>query len=86
MNVILAFALFPLLFLGPPVYAQSLCADCLKAAQEQLKQCLENAISAEDKKSCTERQQAKAKTCENGACKIERDNSTNRNDVLPQQK
>ena len=84
MNVILAFALFPLLFLSPPVYAQSLCADCLKAAQEQLKKCLENAISAEDKKSCTERQQAKTKTCENGACKIERDNSTNRNDVLPQ--
>ena len=86
MNVILAFALFPLLCLGLPVYAQSLCADCIKVAQEQLKQCLENAISAEDKKSCTERQQAKAKTCEDGACKIERDNSTNGNNVLPQQK
>lgn len=86
MHFILVFALFPFLFLGAPVYAQSLCADCLKAAQEQLKQCLESAISAEDKKSCTERQQAKTKTCENGACKIERDNSTHRNDVLPQKK
>ncbi len=47
MNVKLAFALFLLPFLGAPVYAQSLCVDCLKAAQDQLKQCLENAISQE---------------------------------------
>ena len=59
MNRMLAFALFPLLFLGSPVSAQSLCADCLKASQDQLKQCLESAISAEDKKSCLERQEAK---------------------------
>ena len=55
MNVKLAFALFLLLFLGFPVYAQSMCVDCLKAAQEELKKCLENAISQEDKKSCAEK-------------------------------
>jgi hypothetical protein len=86
MNVKRAFALFLLLFLGAPVYAQSRCVECLKAAQEQLKQCLDNAISQEDKNSCAERQQAKAKVCENGECEIERDKSTNGNDVLPQKK
>ena len=86
MSVKLAFALFLLLFLGVPVYAQSFCVECLKAAQDQLKHCLENAISEEDKKSCAERQQARAKVCENGECKIERDKSKNGNEVLPQKK
>ena len=53
--------------------AQSLCLQCLKAAQEELKKCLEGAISQEDKKSCAEKQEARAKTCENGECKIERE-------------
>jgi hypothetical protein len=86
MSVKLAFALFLLLFLGVPAYAQSPCVDCLKAAQEQLKQCLANAISQEDQNSCEERQQAKAKVCENGECEIERDKSKIGNEVLPQKK
>jgi hypothetical protein len=86
MKVRLAFVLFSILFLGVPVYAQSPCVDCLKAAQEQLKHCLDNAISQEDKNSCAERQQAKAKACENGECEIERTKSQNKNDVLPQKK
>jgi hypothetical protein len=84
MNVILTFALFSILLLGSPVFAQNLCADCLKAAQEQLKQCLGNAISQEDKKSCAERQEAKAKVCETGECEIER--AKTKPDVLPQKK
>ena len=60
MNIKLSFVLFPLLFLGTPVYAQNLCADCFAAAQEELKKCLENAISQEDKKSCAEKQEARA--------------------------
>lgn len=86
MNVTLSFAVFLLLFLGVPVYAQNPCVDCLKAAQEQLKHCLDNAISQEDKKSCAERQQAKAKVCESSECVIERAKSQNNNDVLPQKK
>jgi hypothetical protein len=90
MNVTLVFALFAFLFLGSPVHAQihpqSSCLDCLKAAQDQLKQCLDHAISQEDKKSCAERQEAKAKVCEKGECEIERVKNTNRNDVLPQKK
>ena len=86
MHVTLAFALFSILLVGAPVFAQSPCVDCLKAAQEQLKQCLGNAISQEDKKSCAERQEAKAKVCEKGECEIERAKNTNRNDALPQKK
>ena len=86
MHVTLAFALFSILLVGAPVFAQSPCVDCLKAAQEQLKQCLGNAISQEDKKSCAERQEAKAKVCETGECEIERAKTTNKNDVLPQKK
>ncbi len=73
MNVRLVFALFPLLFLGSPVYAQSPCSECLKAAEEELKKCLDNAISADDKISCDESRQAHAKVCVNGECKIERE-------------
>jgi hypothetical protein len=86
MNVILTFALFSILLLGAPGYAQNPCTDCLKSAQEQLAQCLGHAISQEDKKSCAERQQAKATVCENAACVIERANIHNNNDVLPQKK
>lgn len=66
------FALFPLLFLGSPVYAQSPCAECLRTAQEELQKCLDNAISADDKISCDESRQAHSKACVNGECKIER--------------
>ena len=86
MHVRVAFALFSILLAGAPVFAQSPCADCLKAAQEQLKQCLGNAISQEDKKSCAERQEAKAKICEKGECEIEGAKSQNKTDVLPQKK
>ena len=86
MNVILTFGLFSILLLGSPVFAQNICVDCLKAAQEQLKQCLGNAISQEDKKSCAERQEAKAKVCETGECEIERARTTNKPEVLPQKK
>jgi hypothetical protein len=90
MNVTLAFALFSILLFGAPGYAQispqSRCLDCLEAAQNQLKQCLDSAISQEDKKSCAERQEAQAKVCEKGECEIERAKNTNRNDVPPQKK
>ena len=52
--------------------AQSLCTQCLKAAQDELKKCLDGAISQEDKKSCLEKQETRTKTCSNGECKIER--------------
>jgi hypothetical protein len=66
--------------------AQSLCLQCLNAAQEELKKCLEGAISQEDKKSCAEKQEARAKTCENGECKIARDQSGNKSEGLPERR
>jgi len=55
-----------------PLSAQHLCDDCLDEAQQLLKQCLESAISEEDKKSCSERQQARSKGCESSHCMTER--------------
>ncbi len=78
MNVRLAFALLPLLFLGSPVYAQSPCSECLKAAEKDLKKCLDNAISADDKISCEENRQAGMKVCVRGECTIERDQQATR--------
>lgn len=71
----LVFVVFPLLLLGTPIYGQidqSLCVQCLTAAQDKLKKCLDEAISHEDKTSCAERQAVRTKTCEDGECKIER--------------
>ncbi len=65
--------LFLYLFLvSVPLSAQDLCEDCLEEAQHLLKQCLEGAISQEDKKSCLERQQARSKGCESSQCMTER--------------
>ena len=71
----LAFALFSLLILETPIYAQvidqSLCVQCLATAKAELNKCLEAAISQEDKKSCQNKQETHAKTCES-ECKIEK--------------
>ena len=53
--------------------AQSLCEKCIHAAQEEVKKCLDGAISQEDKKSCLEKQETRTKTCSDGECKIERE-------------
>jgi len=75
MKFTLAFGWFSLLMLWTPIYAQiidqSLCVQCLTTAKAELKKCLEAAISQEDKKSCEEKQETQAKTCEN-ECKIEK--------------
>lgn len=73
MNVRLVFALFPLLVLCSSLYAQSPCLECFAAAEAELKHCLDNAISADDKISCDERRQTGMMVCVNGECKIERD-------------
>jgi hypothetical protein len=66
--------------------AQSLCSQCLKAAQDESKKCLDGAISQEDKKSCLERQETKTKTCSNGECKIERTQGGSKGEVPPEKK
>jgi hypothetical protein len=86
----LVFALLSLILLGTPVYAQidqTLCLQCLTTAKEELKKCLDEAISQEDKKSCQEKQETRTKTCDNGECKIERaTQSENKSEGLPEKK
>ena len=86
MNGKLAVALFLLLVLGAPLYAESPCLDCLAAVRAELKKCLENAISQEDKKSCADKKEAQAKTCEDGECKIERAHSEPKGQAVPRPK
>jgi hypothetical protein len=85
MKVKLALVLYPILLLGTPLYAQSLCSQCIKAAQDELKKCLDEAISQEDKKSCLEKQDKRTKTCEDGECKIERTQGNSEGEA-PQEK
>ena len=61
--------------------AQSLCLQCLTATRDELKKCLDAAISQEDKKSCQEKQETRAKTCDNGECNLERAQSGSKGDV-----
>ena len=85
MKVKLALVLCPILLLGTPLFAQSLCSQCIKAAQDELKKCLDEAISQEDKKSCLEKQDKRTKACEEGECKIERTHGGSKGDI-PQEK
>ncbi len=84
MKDILALLLVPLLLAGPPVCAQSLCLECIKAAEKELKTCIENAISVEDKNSCEEKRKEQLKTGEDSECKVERENRETRSDVPSQ--
>lgn len=86
MKTRLAFALFLLILIGTPIYAESLCLQCLKAAKEELKKCLEGAISQEDKISCEKKQETRAKACEDGECKIERAQSGNKPEAPSEKK
>ena len=60
---------------------KSLCLQCLTATRDELKKCLDAAISQEDKKSCQEKQETRAKTCDNGECNLERVQSGSKGDV-----
>ena len=75
MSVRLVFALFPLLFLGAAVHAQTPCSDCLNAADAETRKCLGNAISADDKVACLEERDAQAKVCRNREWQVEREES-----------
>ena len=66
--------------------AQNLCTQCIKAAQEEVKKCLDSAISQEDKKSCLEKQETRTKTCSNGECKIERTQGGSKGEVPSEKK
>lgn len=73
MSIRSGFALFPLLLLGIPAFAEPTCFECLSATQEELRRCLNNAISEEDKLQCDLNQRDQARACEDGECKVERE-------------
>ena len=66
--------------------AQSLCTQCIQAAQEEVKKCLDGAISQEDKKSCLEKQETRTKACSNGECKIGRAQGGSKGEVPSEKK
>ena len=66
--------------------AESLCTKCIQAAQEEVKKCLDGAISQEDKKSCLEKQEIRTKTCSNGECKIGRAQGGSKGEVPSEKK
>jgi len=86
MNVKVAIGLFLLIAIGSSVHAQSPCLECLKATQEELKKCLNNAISQEDKNACEDKQKEGVTVCENGKCRIEREKKDTSREVLPEKK
>ncbi|HEY6083761.1 MAG TPA: hypothetical protein VIU63_00100 [Nitrospira sp.] len=55
------------------VSAQHPCDECLKTTEQDLKECLEQAISEEDKISCADKRDEQAAICGRQDCKIERD-------------
>ncbi len=56
-----------------PLHAQSLCADCLHAADQEMRQCLNNAIGPNERVACLDTQQAQMSACSNNECKVERE-------------
>jgi len=81
----LLFTFVSLFLLASPLFAQSPCADCLKAAEDGLRTCLDNAFSAEDRVACEERRRARMAACETGECKIERDERATRESRIESQ-
>ena len=69
-----------------PVSGQSLCERCLTTAQQELKKCLEAAISHQDKQSCLQKQEVRSNGCENGECKIDKTPEVTKGETLPEKK
>ncbi|HEX6948266.1 MAG TPA: hypothetical protein VF127_01595 [Nitrospira sp.] len=69
---------------SPPVFAESPCAECIKTAQEALKNCLANAISVDDKNTCEENREEGMKACEDRECTSEREAKESQKDKPPQ--
>jgi hypothetical protein len=86
MNATLVAALFTLWLFVFPAYAQSPCVECLKTSQNEMRMCLANAISEEDKLTCEDQQEEQAKVCEDSECRIEREEAEARKEGTPQGK
>ena len=69
-----------------PVSAQSPCAECIKAAQEELRECLGNAISVDDKNACEETREAGMRACEDKECTAERESKDFRKETVDKER
>jgi hypothetical protein len=69
-----------------PVLADSPCAECIKAAQEELKHCLDNAISVDDKNRCEENREEGMRSCEDKQCMAEREAKESKRENLEQER
>ena len=67
-----------------PVLADSPCAECIQAAQEELRHCLDNAISVDDKNACEQTREEGMKACEDKECTAEREARESQKDRPPQ--
>lgn len=83
MHVRLVFALCPLLALATPLHAQSPCSDCFNAAEREVRNCLNNAISADDKNGCLANRQARMKACSDNQCKEDREEAATTTEQRP---
>ena len=70
------------LWLAVPAYAQSPCSDCFYAAEQEVRKCLDNAISAGDRNSCLDTRRARLKSCSDNQCQALRE-ETSTADQLP---
>lgn len=69
----LVVALFPLLFLGAPLYAQNPCSDCFNQVEGEAKKCLESVTGPSEKNACLDNRHAQMKACSENECKVERE-------------
>ena len=83
MNRRLAWLLPLPLLLRPPLLAETCCAECIKAVEEDLRLCLDQAISVEDKGKCEDARDEQLRACEEGECRIEREDPELNLDVSP---
>ena len=86
MDVRLAFSLLFLLMLASLASAKSPCSECFNAVQEELKACLANAISVDDKNTCEENRNQQMKACEERECRVERESKESPKKNLPQER
>ncbi len=84
MNRRLLSALPVLLLLSTPVSAQSPCSDCFYAAEEEVRKCLDNAISAGDRNSCLDNRRVRLKACSDNQCQtVREETATTETQVAP---
>ncbi|MGC3976115.1 MAG: hypothetical protein QM771_17270 [Nitrospira sp.] len=69
----LVLAVCAFLCLVAPLYAQSPCSDCFYAAEGEVRKCLDNAISSDDRNSCLENRRVRLKACSDNQCQALRE-------------